>query len=834
MSTVALCPKCGSQLSSDAPAGLCIACLLAGALSIPTRKPNADAVDTNAAKCDIGPAGEKPGDRIGRYKLLQKIGEGGCGVVYMAEQTEPIRRRVALKIIKLGMDTRSFIARFEAERQALALMDHPNIAKVLDAGATDTGRPFFVMELVAGERITEYCDTRKLPTAERLRLFVQVCRGVQHAHQRNIVHRDLKPSNILVTEVDSQAVPKIIDFGIAKATGSQLLTDKTLFTAFEQFIGTPAYMSPEQAGLGRLDVDTRSDIYSLGVLLYELLTGTLPFENEELRNAALDQVLRTIREKEPPQPSTRLIRLTKQELTTVAQYRQTEAPRLFQLVRGDLDVIVMKALEKDRTRRYDTANRLATDVERHLRNEPVAARPHSQLYLFQRMLRRHKLPFAAGFAGMVLLAGIGLAAWYISRERFALRAQNQASRAESEWVDRAVRELDAGHFREARESANQAVRVGLNQQRAKDLLELISTREERDTDYSNAMVRAKQSLEAGDSEGALNQGQLALKAKPEDTAAGYLMESARRQVDERKHRAEYTADIAAAKLALEEGRFDDASEAAEGALRSGVNNDNANKLIDQISTTRRQHQDYGDSMAEAKRALQESRFVDALKAAHRALQLGVNNADASRMLEQIPVPIDLRGHLTTPASNFSQDKAFPAWGFVPIGLQTFHNVPFQIEGNICLYGQSNAVRGLSFPEKATGIPVNQKFATLYVYHATFFESPGGTPVYDIVFRYEDGSSATNRILSGEDVLDWYGAGTTKPTAARSKLAWHIEAHLAKTNTITNSVRPLQFCMTAVENPLPTALVESISLYSCKKQSAGCISALTRGPAGLMR
>src|SRR3989475_8735883 len=251
------------------------------------------------------PISERPGDTIGRYKLLQQIGEGGCGVVYMAEQTEPVQRRVALKIIKLGMDTRQVIARFEAERQALALMDHPNIAKVLDGGATETGRPYFVMELVRGIKITDYCDQANLPTSERLELFIQVCHATQHAHQKGIIHRDLKPSNILVTLHDGKPVPKVIDFGIAKAT-QQELTEKTVYTRFQQFIGTPAYISPEQAELSGLDIDTRSDIYSLGVLLYELLTGKTPFDPNELLNAGLDEMRRTIREREPVRPSTRI------------------------------------------------------------------------------------------------------------------------------------------------------------------------------------------------------------------------------------------------------------------------------------------------------------------------------------------------------------------------------------------------------------------------------------------------------------------------------------------------------------------------------------------------
>ena len=336
------------------------------------------------------PMSEKPGDRIGPYKLLQQIGKGGCGVVYMAEQEEPIRRKVALKVIKLGMDTRNVIARFEAERQALALMDHPNIAKVLDAGATETGRPYFVMELVRGIKITDYCDQQRFSTHRRLELFIQVCQAVQHAHQKGIIHRDLKPSNILVTEQDGAPVPKVIDLGIAKATGAQRLTDKTVFTAFEQFIGTPAYMSPEQAGLGGLDVDTRSDIYSLGVLLYELLAGRPPFDSEQLRRSALDEILKTIRETEPPRPSNKLTILSERELTLTAQQRQIEPVKLSRVLRGDLDWIVMKAMEKDRNRRYETTNELARDVECHLKDEAVTARPPSAAYRVSKLFRRHR------------------------------------------------------------------------------------------------------------------------------------------------------------------------------------------------------------------------------------------------------------------------------------------------------------------------------------------------------------------------------------------------------------------------------------------------------------
>src|SRR5690348_414315 len=304
----------------------------------------------------------------------------------MAEQQQPIRRRVALKIIKLGMDTKNVIARFEAERQALALMDHPNIARVLDAGATETGRPYFVMELVRGIKITEFCDQKTLPPRERLELFIQVCRAIQHAHQKGIIHRDIKPSNILVAINDGVPLPKVIDFGIAKATVGRL-TDQTLFTAFEQFIGTPAYMSPEQAVMTTLDIDTRSDIYSLGVLLYELLTGKTPFDAKELLAAGLEEMRRTIQEKEPMRPSTRLRTMLGGELATTAKDRHSDAPKLINLLQGDLDWIVMKSLEKDRARRYDTANGLAMDLQRHLNDEPVVARPPSSAYRLGKAIR---------------------------------------------------------------------------------------------------------------------------------------------------------------------------------------------------------------------------------------------------------------------------------------------------------------------------------------------------------------------------------------------------------------------------------------------------------------
>jgi serine/threonine protein kinase len=400
------------------------------------------AADVSRATAGL-PCDEEIGARVGRYKLLQRLGEGGCGVVYMAEQQEPVRRRVAFKIIKLGMDTKSVIARFEVERQALALMDHPNIARVLDAGATDTGRPYFVMELVRGTRITDYCDQNHLETRQRLDLFIQVCHAIQHAHQKGIIHRDIKPSNILVTLHDGVPVPKVIDFGIAKATEGPL-TDKTLFTAYEQFIGTPAYMSPEQAELSGLDIDTRSDIYSLGVLLYELLTGKTPFDPKKLIQSGLDEMRRTLREREPQRPSTMVTTLQRAELALTAERRHAEPPKLIMMLKGDLDWIVMKALEKDRVRRYQTANGLAMDVQRYLSNEPVIARPPSRLYKFGKLVQRNRVLFAAaGMVAAALLAGLCVSSWLLVREREARRRavaaeQEQARLREAAEIARAT------------------------------------------------------------------------------------------------------------------------------------------------------------------------------------------------------------------------------------------------------------------------------------------------------------------------------------------------------------------------------------------------------------
>jgi serine/threonine protein kinase/WD40 repeat protein len=399
---------------------------------------------------------ESVGSQIGPYKLLQKIGEGGFGSVWMAEQSEPFRRRVALKIVKVGMDTDEVIARFEIERQALALMDHPNIARVYDAGATASGRPYFVMELVRGVAITRYCDDNRLTAEERLRLLIAVCQAVQHAHQKGVIHRDLKPSNILVTLADGVPIPKVIDFGIAKATEKRL-TEKTLVTQFHAFVGTPAYTSPEQMEMSALDIDTRSDIYSLGVLLYELLAGRPPFDPDALMKSGFEAMRRIIREVDPPRPSSRLGTLNDVDRTSVAHARGTDAAKLSVVLRGDLDWIVMRCLEKDRTRRYETANDLANDVQRFLADEPITARPPSNLYRLSKVARRHRVAFiATTIVVIAIVTALVVSSFLFWRERAAharaemaeksegMLRRKTASRAAGTALEQANREFDQG------------------------------------------------------------------------------------------------------------------------------------------------------------------------------------------------------------------------------------------------------------------------------------------------------------------------------------------------------------------------------------------------------
>jgi serine/threonine protein kinase len=418
---------------------------------------------------DYPPITERPGTVIGPYKLMEQIGEGGMGLVFVAEQQHPVRRRVALKIIKPGMDSKQVIARFEAERQALAMMDHQNIAKVFDAGTTETGRPYFVMELVHGVPITEYCDANKLTPQQRLELFVPVCQAIQHAHQKGIIHRDIKPSNVLVTMYDDKPVPKVIDFGVAKAI-EQRLTEKSVYTQFGTLVGTFEYMSPEQAEMNAFGVDTRSDIYALGVLLYELLTGTTPLEKQRLREAAFDEIRRIIREEEPQRPSVRLS--TSGTLAKVAAARKTEPAKLSRLMKGELDWVVMRCLEKDRSRRYDTASGLAKDVERYLKDEPVEARPPSAWYRLRKAARRNRAVLTvAGVVAAAVVIGTAATLWQaakrIEEQAIAaakLKEQEEARIAErrQEKLDRAIEAAFSGDLEKARKAILDAQKAGVD------------------------------------------------------------------------------------------------------------------------------------------------------------------------------------------------------------------------------------------------------------------------------------------------------------------------------------------------------------------------------------
>jgi WD40 repeat protein/serine/threonine protein kinase len=451
--------------------------------------PKADQLlELSGADCsptiDRGPS-QTVGSLIGPYKLLEQIGEGGMGLVYMAEQQRPVRRLVALKVIKPGMDSKQVIARFEAERQALAVMDHPSIAKVLDAGTTDSGRPYFAMELVRGVPINEFCDEKRLTVRERLELIVQICQAVQHAHQKGIIHRDLKPTNVLVTMDDATPLPRVIDFGIAKALGQQL-TEQTLHTGFAQLVGTPLYMSPEQAEMSHRGVDTRSDVYSLGVLLYELLTGTTPFDKDALSKAGLDEMRRIIREDEPPRPSTRVSTLEVQKLSTVSQRRSIDSRRISTTLRGEVDWIVMKALEKDRSRRYESASALAADIQRYLSDEPVLACPPTTMYRFQKFVKKHKaaLTTAAAIA-LCLLLGTTVSAWQALR---ATTAEAQAEANEQKAVANAVA---------AQEKEQQAIK---QRDEVKALADKLTAKEEdlQRTLYADHIHMAQAAWDSGD------------------------------------------------------------------------------------------------------------------------------------------------------------------------------------------------------------------------------------------------------------------------------------------------------------------------------------------------
>src|SRR5262245_48422060 len=437
--------------------------------------------------------------QIGPYKLLEQIGEGGMGVVYMAQQTEPVKRKTALKVIKPGMDSKQVIARFEAERQALALMDHQHIARVLDAGTTESGRPYFVMELVRGVPINEYCDKQRLNTRQRLELFFGVCRAVQHAHLKGIIHRDLKPSNVLVTLHDGVPVVKVIDFGVAKAL-NQELTEKTLFTQYSQMVGTPLYMSPEQAELSGLDIDTRTDVYSLGVLLYELLTGTTPFDKERLKNAGFDEMRRIIREDEPPKPSTRISTIRAAGDSTAAGKRDSDPRQLSRVLRGELDWIVMKALEKDRSRRYESASALAADIQRYLSDEPVLACPPTTMYRFQKLTRKHKpaLVTAAAIA-VCLILGTTVSAWQAVR---ATTAEAQANANKQKAVaneQKAVANAAAAEQKEQEATKQRDELSELNKKLEAANAQLQATQAElRATLYASNMNLAKHAWDAND------------------------------------------------------------------------------------------------------------------------------------------------------------------------------------------------------------------------------------------------------------------------------------------------------------------------------------------------
>jgi serine/threonine protein kinase len=517
------------------------------------------------------------GQTIGRYKLVEKLGEGGFGTVYVAEQEQPVKRRVAFKITKLGMDTKEVVARFKIEQQALAMMDHVGIAKVLDAGASPTGRPFFVMELVSGIKITEYCDQHKLPTFDRLRLFVMVCRAIEHAHQKGIIHRDIKPSNILVAVQDGHPVPKVIDFGIAKATQG-LAGDKVAVTLFDQFIGTPAYMSPEQAEMGGIDVDTRTDIYSLGVLLYELLTAQTPLESKNLLSRGFDEMRRMIREYEPQMPSLRLGHQKKSDSTSTARRHGTDAHKLIHLVRGDLDWVVMKCLEKDRALRYETAGSLAADVQRVLDDEPVEARPPSALYKMRKLVRRHRAAFAAIVSIWVAtLIGLGITTWFVIKEKqerdlaniSSLRADSARQIAEAA---RGQADADRKHAEDERQKAEAALKQS-EADRAKALAsEKKAEESEKKAEESAREAQASEKKAVESEKEALAARQQAETALQEASTEHHKADTAEKEAKTSQSFAQSTLQEAQAadsraKAAIARSEEAEKNAAAEGAAR---------------------------------------------------------------------------------------------------------------------------------------------------------------------------------------------------------------------------------------------------------------------------
>jgi len=458
------------------------------------------------------------GTQIGPYKLLQQIGEGGMGTVFMAEQTHPVQRKVALKLIKAGMDSRQIIARFEAERQALAMMDHVNIARVLDAGTTDQGRPYFVMELVHGVPITKYCDDNRLTPRQRLELFVPVCQAIQHAHQKGIIHRDIKPSNVMVTLYDGKPVPKVIDFGVAKAT-EQKLTERTLFTQYGTLVGTLEYMSPEQAEMSALGVDTRSDIYSLGVLLYELLTGSTPLGSKRMKEAAHAEILRLIKEEEPPKPSTRLSDWG-EALASISAQRHTEPAKLSKLMRGELDWIAMKTLEKDRNHRYETANGLAADVQRYLHDEPVQACPPSALYRFRKFARRNRTGLlAASVMGAALLVATSTIGWTI-RDRSAQQAEMERERAAARQQVEQERLVRQAKLKERISQALDETQVGYERDNLPEALSAIKRAEALLASESGASLQMRQRVDQW-------RGELTVLERLEELGFGFSRDESR-------------------------------------------------------------------------------------------------------------------------------------------------------------------------------------------------------------------------------------------------------------------------------------------------------------------